>query len=238
MQRIGLFQHAEIKSRCPLDQGQRHLAGFIGTQYEFGLGQPLDDLAMAEHIARGRQRAVIGPPHDGHLPGLARDGDILGAGLVLQPPVVVAEDRAGQHADLEAVFLRRIEDVTLKPHPVALVQLFVLRSGIGVVEGVGLRLEDRRLIIDVLGPARVQPAHHVALVERVRAVKLVACLMRPVKPSVQPPGAPPRHAPQPGAVDIDRRQQRQLARGALPDREMHVAQFRAAARDRGKIALP
>jgi hypothetical protein len=61
-QRIGLVQGVEIQPRGLFDQRQRHLVGLVGAEDEPRFGQPPDDLAIGEHVARGRQASAIRPP--------------------------------------------------------------------------------------------------------------------------------------------------------------------------------
>ena len=128
---------------------------------------------MGEDVGRGVQPPGPGVDHHRHLPKLLRDLNVLGARLLFEPLVSGAEHRAGEDGGAEAKGFGGAKQIIFEAYPVLLVQIFVLRHTVGVVERV--RFAARGFV--GAAPARVPAAHHMAAVEPVVAVELIADLV-------------------------------------------------------------
>jgi hypothetical protein len=132
-------------------------------------------IGLTEQESDGVRLAVVAFHRD-DFPELARQLHVAIA------PVVIAEDRAVEHADPALVQFGLIGDMVFEIAPqqkaalrrfLALVEYFVLRRAIGPVESVVIAF--LRLVLR-LAPGPVLPAGQVALVERIVGIDLGAGL--------------------------------------------------------------
>ena len=184
---------------------------------------------LPQQVGGHSQFAAVGVDHRHHLPELQRHLHAL------VERIVVAEHRAGEHRDAEALAPGVLQHVVLQRQPAALVELRHLGHRVGVDEGVVLSLPGDGIAV---APAGILATHHVALVERSRAVEvLVSDLRGRLDARVEAPGILALERTLERAVDIHRGEDRQAPAGAHHHREMQIVQARALAHRQHLVAL-
>ncbi|OQA42710.1 MAG: hypothetical protein BWY52_02134 [Chloroflexi bacterium ADurb.Bin325] len=210
-QRIRLPQLAEGELGQPLDLRDGCLVELEAPEDELDAGQ---HVALGDDVAgRGELAGPVVAERD-HLPEAHRH----------QHPeverVIVAEDRAGEHADAHVVLGRVFERILLEAEPDAGVERLELGRGVRSVEGVLVRLLCGRSPVGILATGHVAPAE---LPLRLPAIAFVEDLRLLRQPRVEPPGgARAAHLDEALAVDVHCRVEAEPALAVHHDREVRI----------------